>query len=381
MRIIVGTDIAHYCRRIGAFDNRMAYIIGLQELGHDVHVMIEVNPKRCHDSNDNLVGFEQWPGRRQFEALAKLYGIWPRCCLLYNHGQATYGMSLADAIKLAKSADLLLNISGKLKTADILEAVRYRAFIDQAPAKTQVYHEEYGIDQGLGHHQHFFTIGLNIGTAACDIPTCDLTWQPIIHPVVLDLWPAWVSDQHQCFTTITNWAGKETFDMQGRFSGEKSDNWFNFIELPKKTPQKLEIALNIGRYERDLTFFAENGWLLSDPEQQRTFRDYRSYIGNSRAEFSVANNRYVEFHTGWFSDRSARYLASGKPVLVQSTGIEDHLPVGKGLLTFKTMDEAVAGIEMINKDYLAHCRAARAIAEEHFDSDRVLSKMLKQIGL
>jgi hypothetical protein len=381
MRIIVGSDIAHYCQRIGAFDNRMAYIIGLQQLGHDVHVMAEINSKRCHDSNYNPVPFEQWPGRRQFEGLAKQYGIWPRCCVLYNHGQATHGISLTDAIEVAKSADLLLNISGKLKTPEILEAVKYRLFIDLAPAKTQVYRAEYGIDQGFDQHQYFFTVGLNIGTAACNIPTCDLNWHPIMHPVVLDLWPARVSDQPKRFTTITNWAGKETFKMEGRFSGEKSDNWLKFIDLPKRTQQELEIALKINPgYENDGTFFEENGWLLSDPMQLRTLEDYRNYIGNSRAEISIANNRYVQFKTGWFSDRTVRYLASGKPALIQSTGIEDRLPTGKGLLTFTTIDEAVAGIEAINSDYTAHCRASRAIAEEYFDSAKVLSQMLQRIG-
>ena len=239
MRIIVGSDIAHCGERIGAFDNRMAYILGLQRLGHKVYVFADVNPNRCFDANYHPLSFKEWEGRQQFEALARSYGIWPHCCLIYKNGEATYGMSLTDAIKIAQSSDLLLNISEKLKTPDILEGVKYRVFIDQAPAKTQVYHAGYGIDQGFDQHQHFFTVGLNIGTAACDIPTCGLTWHPIMHPVVLDLWSAWSSDQHQRFTTITNWAGKEPFNMQGRFSGEQSDNWLSFIELPKRTRQEL----------------------------------------------------------------------------------------------------------------------------------------------
>lgn len=382
MRIIVGSDAANYCCRIGVFDNRMAYVLGLQRLGHEVYVIAEVHPKRCHDSTYKPVRFEDWEGRRHFESLAKAYGVWPRCCLIYNYGEATDGMSLADAIKIAKSSDLLVNISGKVRTPAIIENVRCRAFVDLDPSKTQVYYTEYGVDQGFDCHEHFLTVGLNIGAPTCDIPTCGLTWSPMMHPVILELWPAQISDGYRRFTTISNWAGKETFLLRGRFSGEKSDNWLNFIDLPKRTHQELDLALNIEPgYEADISLFEGNGWRLSDPKQLRTPEDYRSYIGNSRAELSIANNRYVQFHTGWTSDRTARYLASGKPVLVQSTGIEDHLPTGKGLLTFTTTEEALAGIEAINGDYLTHCRAARAIAEEYFDSDKALTRMLRRIGI
>jgi len=360
----------------------MAYVLGLQQLGHEVYWIADVDTERCYDSNYNRVSFEEWNGKQRFETAAKSYGIWPRSCLIYNHGQVTHGMSLGDAVKVAKTSDLLININGRFKTPEILVNVRCRAYIDLDPAKTQVYHAEYGVDQGLDQHEHFFTVGQNIGTPKCDIPTCGLIWHPLRHPVVLELWPANISDKYRRFTTISSWAGKETFDFKGRFSGEKSDQWQKFVELPKKTGQEMEIALKIHpAYEEDIKSFNENDWILSDPKQFRSLGDYRRYIANSRAEFSIANNRYVQFNTGWLSDRSARYLASGKPVLVQSTGVEDHLPTGKGLLTFSTLEEAVAGIEAINGDYLAHCQAARALAEAYFDSDKVLSKMLRQIGL
>ncbi len=119
-----------------------------------------------------------------------------------------------------------------------------------------------------------------------------------------------------------------------------------------------------------------HGWRLTDPTLFKTLKDYPRYIGRSRAEFSVAHNRYVAFQTGWFSDRSALYLASGKPALVQSTGIEAHLPTGRGLLTFETLDDAIAGLEEISRNYAAHCRAARDIAETYFGLDYVLDHMV-----
>jgi len=144
------------------------------------------------------------------------------------------------------------------------------------------------------------------------------------------------------------------------------------------TRQEFEIFLRIDAgYGADRRLFVDKGWRLVDPSALRELADYREFISTSRAEFSVAHNRVVQFRTGWISDRTALYLAAGKPALVQSTGFERHLPTGKGLLTFATLEEAARGIEDINRDYLEHCRAARAMAERHFDSDKILGKLLE----
>jgi len=202
-----------------------------------------------------------------------------------------------------------------------------------------------------------------------------------LHPVDLDRWPARIDPQCGTFTSITNWAGKETFLLDGRYSGEKSDNWRHYIELARHTDQPLAIAVNFGDDQGDdAALFTAAGWRLVDPNQWRSLADYQSFITESRAEFSVANERYVAFRTGWFSDRSARYLAAGKPVLVQSTGLEPHLPTGSGLLTFTTIETAVEGIGRINADYHRHCHAARALAEEHFDARKVLGRVLETVG-
>lgn len=272
MKIIVSRDLSHthYGSHIGGRDHAMAYVLGLQRLGHEVYLMEDVDTQRCYDSNYNLVSFEEWEGRYRFEKWTKSYGIWPRSCLIHSYGQATHGMSFSDAVQVAKTSDLLINIQGRLKTPDIVENARCRAYIDINPAKTQVYHAEYGIDRGFDQHDYFFTVGLNIGTPKCDIPTCGLTWRGILPPVVLSIWPA-QPDKYERFTTISGWAGKETFDFKGRFSGEKSDQWHKFIELPKKTSQELEIALRIHpAYDAEIKLFQENGWILSDPTKFRS---------------------------------------------------------------------------------------------------------------
>ena len=382
MKIIVGGDISHHTGRPGAFETMIAYVIGLMRLGHDVYVFDDVDPKRCLDSHFEQVSFQEWDGRRKLEALLRAYGVWPRFCMIYNGGEQTYGLSFDEALRLAKSADLLFNTAGQLRTAAILESVRHRAFIDEAPGKPQVWEFEYGIDCGIRNHDSFFSVGLNIGTAASKIPSGGFRWHGIVHPVALDLWPPQFDSDSRNFTTISNWAGKQTFNLDGQYSGEKSDSWRCFVGLPGLTSQPLEIALNIDpAYKDDIELFQQHGWILSDPSRIRTLEDYRSYIGGSRAEFSIANQRYVEFNTGWTSDRTARYLASGKPVLVQSTGFEDKLPTGEGIVTFTTLEEALAGIDEINSRYDEHCLAARDIAERYFDSSKVLAQMIDQAGV
>ena len=175
MRIIVGSNVSYWCHSIGHFDTIMSYILGLQLLGHEVYTFDDVPPEQCFDIGYNSVKFEEWKGIYYFEPLAKSYRIWPRCCLIYNYGENTYGMSFSDAVEVAKTSDLLLNISGHLKTPEIIENVCCRVFIDQVPAKTPLYYTEYTIDQGFNQYEHFFAVGLTIGTPQCDIPTREST--------------------------------------------------------------------------------------------------------------------------------------------------------------------------------------------------------------
>lgn len=382
MTIICTGKIAN--TTVGHIDHAMAYPAGFQRLGHDVYVMERVGSNRCTDSNKQTIPFEQWDGRLHFEEVMRTYGIWPRCCLIYKNGEATHGLSYAEAVNVAKRCDVLITRSGEIhKAPEIFEQARQRAYFDGNPGNTQVLLQQHGENyESLNRYDHLFTLGLNIGTEACPIPTGCRQWHPLVRPVVLSLWPTSSSLGGKCFTTISTWKGRATFEWDGQYSGDKSDNWSHFLDLPQKAGQEFEIALQIDSadHQTDRHLFQDKHWRLSDPGTLRNLADYRDYIGRSRAEFSVAHNRYVQFSTGWFSDRSALYLASGKPVLVQSTGIEPHLPTGKGLLTFTTMEEAMAGIEEINGNYALHSRTAREIAEEYFDSDRVLAKILNKIG-
>ena len=383
MKIICTAKIAN--TTVGHIDHAMGYAAGLQRLGHEVYLMERVGSNRCVDANGRRIPFEKWDGRRRFESVAKTYGLWPRCCLIYKKGEATHGMPFAAAVKTAKTCDALMTRSGQIsQVPDVFDNAQSRVYLDGNPGHTQVQLDRQGdAFEALGRYDHLFTMGLNIGAERCPVPTGNRHWRPILRPVVLPMWPAAPpTSPRQRFTTISSWQGRSTFAWGGTSVGEKSDNWRQFIDLPQRSEQAFEIALRMAPAARqtDGRRFWQKGWRLSDPAMLQTFDDYRRFISQSRAEFSVAHNRYVELATGWFSDRSALYLASGRPVLVQSTGIEHHLPTGKGLLTFTTLEEAAAGVESINRDYAAHCRAARELAEAYFDADKVLSKLLEEIG-
>jgi len=382
VRIIVGASVARYHALPGRVEHRLAYVVGLERLGHDVYLVDDLGSKALVDDRGNETPFEAWPGRRRFEAIARRYGIWGRAALIHGPARSTHGLAYRDLVRLAAGADVLVNIQGKLQDPELVERVATRVYVDGAPGYTQVYESVYGIDQRIGGHDAHFTYGVNIGTPGCPIPDCGVDWQPLVPPIVVDDWPARPPPRGGRFTSVSRWDSDPTFELDGRHSGRKRDNWRRYRELPRRAPQPLELALRIHPgYGNELRAFKESGWVLTDVGRIRTLRQYADYIRRSRGEFSVANSRYVEFETGWFSERSVRYLASSRPVVIQSTGIERHLPVGLGIVAFSTLEEAVDALAAVDADYARHCQAARELAEEFFDSCKVLTRLLAHAGV
>jgi len=238
-------------------------------------------------------------------------------------------------------------------------------------------------DVFAGHERHV-TVAERIGKPDCTIPACGINWLTTRQPVVLEHWP--VTDApivHDGLTTLANWRGYGSIEHNGVHYGQKCHALREFITLPTLTTDPFLLAVAIDPDEtRDLTAFAANGWRLADPsEVASTPSRYQCFIQSSRAEFGIAKSGYVASRCGWFSDRSVCYLASGRPVLAQDTGLAEHYPVGEGLLTFDSLDEAVAGVRAINCDYARHCKAAREVAEACFDSDIVLARLLGALGV
>jgi len=251
-------------------------------------------------------------------------------------------------------------------------------YVDQDPVYTQLWHSEHRADLNFSNHDVFVSVGLNIGTPRTPIPDCGLKWRHTLPPVLLELRPFEINHSLKRFTTIASWSGYSDLCYRGEWYRSKYEEFKCFAELPQRVNQEFEVALKCHR-EKDagIRLLKENGWFLSDAGQIRDLSGYQDYIISSRGEIGIAKNAYVKGRSGWFSDRTAHYLANGRPVLAQATGFEEVVETGRGLLVFSNMEEAVAGIEDINSDYAAHCRAAREFAQEYLDSSKALPRILE----
>jgi hypothetical protein len=291
------------------------------------------------------------------------------------------GLSREAIREAARDAELFVNLSGNLRDLPLVDGCGRKIYVDLDPGYTQLWHAS-GIDIGLAGHDHYVTVGARIGDAGCSLPTSDIDWLPVAPPVALAYWPM-VQANSGRFTTVASWRGAfGRAEHNGHVFGLKAHEFRRMRELPRRSPFVFEVALAIDpEDEADKAELVEAGWRLVapgdvafDPER------FRDYVCGSSAEFSVAQGIYVETQCGWFSDRTAAYLAAGKPALVQDTGVADAYRAGEGLVLFCTLEEAVAGATDIVSEYAEHCRAARSLAEAHFDSDVVLRQLLEQIG-
>lgn len=383
MRIIVCGALANKPFNGGEAWVRLSWTLGLRRLGHEVLFVEQITPQTCAGEQGEPVPFEVSVNRRYYREVTARFGLGGASSLLYDGGTQSEGLSYADVLDFARSAGLLINISGHLTLEPVLARVGRRAYIDIDPGFTQFWHADPEIDFRLGGHDRYFTIGENIGTPGCPIPTGGIDWRPTRQPVLLDCWPVSPAGDPSRFTTVASWRGPYGRIRHGDTTyGLKAHEFRKLVELPRMTGQTFEIALSIDPADhRDLDLLLSHGWRVVDPGQAAGDPDrFRSYVQGSSAEFTAAQGIYVATACGWFSDRTARYLASGRPALVQDTGFSRSIPTGEGLLAFLTVEEAAEGAAYIRRDYDRHCRAARRIAETHFDSDRVLGRLVREAG-
>lgn len=374
VKIIVGGVVSLTPFSPGIVTDWMQLVAGLRRLGHEVHFIEEVRPDWCIDTHGHPCALSDSVNRALFRETMDWFGIGDRAYQIENGG------AVADPALntlLSTSPDLLINLSGHVTTPCVLRNVSRRAYVDLDPVYTQLWRTEYGKDLNFTSHDVFFTVGLNIGTDRTCIPDAGVQWQHLMRVVVPDEWKCDVDPSCARFTTIASWGGFGDLCYRGEWYQSKYEEFNRFADLPRRVDQPLEIALRRHSDEdprvRRLT---AHGWILTRATTIATTTMYRDYIARSRAEIGIAKSAYVKSRSGWFSDRAAHYLVSGKPVLAQSTGFEDQLPTGRGLISFSTIDEAVAGIEEINRDYAGHCRAARDFAAQYFDYRKVLPQML-----
>jgi hypothetical protein len=357
----------------------LQYVLGLLHLGHDV-ILVEPIARDSITPPGSDLGSSS--NARYFHDVATAFGLCGRSSMVDEATRATVGLSYDALLERARSTDLVINISGMLTDAGLLEAIPRRLYLDLDPAFNQLWHAVQGINVRFDGHSHFATIGVGIGNGTCVVPACGRRWIPTLQPIVLSEWPVTSGDREGPWTTVANWRGYGSIEYGGVQYGQKAHSMRRLLSIPRRVDEAFVLALSIHPDEvGDLAGLSSQGWRLVDPRLVAgTPDDYRKFIQASKAEFAVAKSGYVASRCGWFSDRSICYLASGRPVAAEDTGVDGVLPTGTGLLTFSTEDEAVRAIETISRDYARHAAAAREIAEEYFDASRVLPKLLEAVA-
>jgi hypothetical protein len=355
VKIVVAGMVSDVPGQGGASWAVLQYVLGLRRLGHEV-VLIE--PVRSFERS-----------ARYFRKLARSFAL---DAVLVERDS---GNRIELTHRPTDGADLLLNISGVLSEP---VAADLTVYLDLDPGFTQVWHAQ-GIDLGLDRHDRFVTVGRSIGQTTCAIPDCGRTWLTIPQPVVLDQWPYAARVRHRAATSIGHWRSYGSLFHDGVHYGQRAHATRELIRLPELSNVQVLLALGIDpREEDDLAALRHHGWRLTDPAQvASTPSAYRTFVQGSLLELGIAKHGYVTSSSGWFSDRSVCYLASGRPVVAQNTGFSSWLPTGAGLLSFRTAAEAASALDEVASDYEYHRRAARKLAEDVFDSDRVLGELLE----
>jgi hypothetical protein len=298
-----------------------------------------------------------------------------------------YGLTTDKLNDLYRTADLIINFHGGTVPRPEHQATNRLIYLETDPVQLQVelFENDPAAIDFLSPHKALFTWGLNYGADDCKVPHTDrFHFRRTFPPVVCDEWARPSKASPEFFTTVGNWRQYGCVQWNGEaYHWSKHLEFTKFLELPARTNQRFELALSrSSRTEDDLKLLETNGWKVRDSLVFSYDVDaYRDYIVSSRGEFTVAKDQNIRLRSGWFSERSAQYLASGRPVIMQDTGFSNVLPTGEGLFAFSNMDEILAAVDRINSDYERHCRAASEIARQYFNYDVVLPRLLDQAGI
>jgi hypothetical protein len=393
LRIVVTGLIAQHPRLGGVAWDYIQYPLGLSRLGHDVYYLEDSGEwpytDRSAGSHGSYVAWDPTPNIRHLAAAMERFGLGDRWMYRFGVKPRWYGMPARKRREILASADLLLNVSGTLRRPADYRRIPRLAYIDSDPVFTQVKlnlpRGQLKFQRRVAAHDIHFSFGERLGN---EVPETEYRWRPTRQPIVLSEWQP--SDRHRDnFTTVMSWTSYPPVRFRGQTYAQKDQELSQFAGLAERVPSaRLEVALGSvhhdawetnGRGEDPAAVLARSGWRIVDAGRAcATMGGYRDYLRSSKAEWSVAKSGYVAGQPGWFSCRSACYLAAGRPVVVQDTGLRDVLPTEQGILVFSTPDEAVDAIEDALGSYRKHARAAGEIAREYFDSSRVLSRLVEQ---
>jgi hypothetical protein len=358
----------------------LQYLLGFRRLGLDVLFVDQLTADMCVDGDGRPCPPGTSANLRYVQRVMSAFGFDDDYAVLLDDG-ASFGCSRGEVEQRLRDADLLLNVMGYLDDIELLALARRRVYLDIDPGFGHMW-AALGLADPFAGHDAYVTVGENVGAPDCAIPTGGLNWSVTAQPIVLEHWSV-ADGPGRAVTSVGSWRGPYgPVEHAGHVYGLRVHEFRKFFALPRLTGAPLEMALDIDAAEGpDLRGLEEGGWSLVDPAVVAGDPwSYREYVNASKGELCVAKGMYVDTNSGWFSDRSICYLAGGRPVLAQETGFSRYHPTGEGLLAFRNLDEAVAGLETFRSDPERHRRAARAIAEEHFDSDRVLPRLLDEVA-
>ena len=371
------------------------YPAGFAALGHDVYYIEDTRLWSLYQAEGSDWG-DCTGNVRQLKHVMESFGLADRWAYRDEASGKCFGMTKPQVDEVASTADVFVNVSCSTFMRDEYCRIPARVLIDSDPMFTQIQYlsqqmftpGEPGLRDLLNAHTHHFTFGENIGAEECRIPSCGIEWRPTRQPICLDRWTATKLPKatDAAYTTLMNWTAAPPLQYEGEAWGQKNVVFEHFITLPKDVP-KIPLAVAVGQTGGvGSSFPAEEarteGWLIFDPNVcAHDWKAYGSFIQDSRGEFSFAKETYVKAHTGWFSCRSACYLAANRPVVTQDTGWSKYIPSGDGLLAFDTQEAAAEALRRVEAEPERHARAARGVAEEYFDSDKVLRRLLAEAGV
>lgn len=362
------------------------YLIGLQRLGYDIYYVeahgrtpLMFTGRDDDDGSPRAAAFVDQVMRR--------FDLGDRWAFhaLHSDGHC-YGLTENQLKELYDSAALLINLHGGTRPLPEHSATGRLVYLETDPVGLQIelHENRQATIDFLAAHCAFFTFGENYGSPDCALPlSARFDFRPTRQPVVMDLWDCSGARAGDLFTTVGSWRqlGRDVQFGGQVYHWSKHHEFLKFLDLPTHTGRSFELALNRCS-DTDRGLLESHGWRVRDALSfTRDIDAYRRYIANSRGEFTVAKDQNVRLRSGWFSDRSATYLATGRPVITQETGFSKILPTGEGLFAFSTMEEIVAAVEAIDAAYERHCRVARALAREYFSYEVVLPRFLSDVGL
>lgn len=379
LRVIVTGLIAEY--PLGGMTwHYLQYVLGLARLGHEVYYLEDSGGWPYNPFSGGL-GYDCDYNVQYLAGIMSRFGLAERWGYRLKKETESQWFGLSDGRRreVVASADLLINVSGTVDRPEDYRAVPRLIYIDTDPVFTQLKlaRGDPGFPERVNAHDLHFSFGERV---AQTMPDTGHRWLPTRQPIILEEWRTKTTPR-EVYTTIMNWTSYKSETFQGRSYGQKDIEFIRFLELPRRlAPIEFEIAGGPGHGDTTpRALLTGNSWHLVDPMQAcPDLNSYRRYIQSSKGEWSVAKNAYVQGCSGWFSERSACYLAAGRPVIVQDTGFSKVLPSGEGLLAFTTLEGAVAAMHEVEGNYAKHAKAARAVAEAYFDSDKVLNNLIER---